>query len=191
MPPVGPVPPPTFPDWQDEGSYCDKWGCPDTWCLDRWIWELQRRKYYFFPDDRTAKLLPNDPHPAFGDFDNRTGIAWYHGIGLPWHDGGGVLRIDASEGHLLIRFELDRPLAIQIEKAREILEQAQIKRVGRKIAAGFHERNFFSYLRILDGRNAGASWSQLIEALPRHIANRTPQSARDFYGQAKALCLKL
>lgn len=191
MPPVTRVRAFICPDWTRESSYCDRWGCPDSWCLDRWVWEFQKRKGYFEQEYLDVKLLPDEPYPAMGDFDNRTGLVWHYGDGRPWHDGGGVLRVDAADNHVLVRFDMNRPLAPQIEKAAELLEATQVARVGKKISANFHQRNFFAYLRLLDGRHMGASWSQLSVVLPDHVGNRSPQAARDFHGQAKALCFKV
>lgn len=179
------------PDWRKKENYNDRWGTVDTWELSRWIWEFQKRKQYFLPEDLDVTLFPDEPYPEFGDFDNSSGLVWYFGTGVPWRDGGGVMRIDADDAHVLMRFDIGRPLAPQIEKAQEILMEVQIEKIGKKVSANFHQRNFFAYLRLLDGRHVGASWSQLSSVLPDHIANRTAQAARDFHGQAKALCFKL
>lgn len=85
-----------------------------------------------------------------------------------------------------IKFDLNRPLEPQIEEARELARQLQVRLNGKLVVNRRHPKKWLGYLRTLDAREAGASWSE-IAALHSATA-QTEQSARDIWEQAKALC---
>jgi len=90
-----------------------------------------------------------------------------------------------SNSEVAIVFDLSRPISEQIKSARTTLMDKQKLKFGKSLQKRSHQSKWLSYLRILDGREAGASWSQLATILPHTAAS--DQTARDVYDQAHAL----
>lgn len=88
-------------------------------------------------------------------------------------------------GHVAVRFNLQIPIAQQLDGLRGYLEE-QAKELGISHSRSHGEKRF-TYLRVLDARSRRASWSEISEILPASIGNRTPQAARDVHRQATRL----
>lgn len=127
--------------------------------------------------DGSSQPLPN---PRIGDQP-------YYAIS--WTDGAAVWREFGSErppaGFLRFDFDLSKPIDSQLDCAKQALKEFQVLEHGRLIQKRRHPTKWSTYLRILDGRAAGASWSQLTAILPSR--NGTEQAARDAWQQADAL----
>ena len=95
-------------------------------------------------------------------------------------------RVTQGEGEVLARFDLDKPLGPQIDAASNFLSKRQVQRHGRKLQHRRHPIKWLTYLRTLDAREVGASWSEISEILLQTAG--TGQTARDTWEQAKALC---
>jgi hypothetical protein len=89
--------------------------------------------------------------------------------------------------HLYLRLDLTRPLGPQLGALTQIAKRAQKPWTnGKKEIRRPHTRKWPLYLRVLDARDAGASYATIARALLTH-QNRTEQAARDVVKQAEAL----
>jgi Family of unknown function (DUF6499) len=94
---------------------------------------------------------------------------------------------DAEPHHLFIRVDLKRPLEPQFHALKQIAKNAQRSWNGGKInVRRAHKRNWPLYLRVLDARDAGASYATIARELLKN-RNSTEQAARDIVKQAEAL----
>lgn len=91
-----------------------------------------------------------------------------------------------EEHEVAAMFDLTKPLAEQLTAAKNFLERAQTKMQGQKVQKRRHKAKWLTYLRVLDGRECGATWSEIAQILPNNTA-RTEQNARDTWEQASAL----
>ncbi len=94
--------------------------------------------------------------------------------------------IGVDERHYRIDFDLDMPIGPQIEEAKDTLREFQIHRHGKTLQKRRHPDKWLMYLRVLDAREAGSTWSEIAEILSATVANE--QTARDIHKQASALC---
>ncbi|MGO4916551.1 hypothetical protein [Pseudogemmobacter sp. W21_MBD1_M6] len=91
-----------------------------------------------------------------------------------------------EQHQVAIKFDLDQPLEPQMKKVREVLRSQQKKIHGKLIQTRRHTTKWLQYLRSLDAREAGATWSE-IAAL--HVETmQSEQTGRDKWAQARALC---
>lgn len=86
-------------------------------------------------------------------------------------------------------FDLDRPINSQIAEVKTILEKGQKAIHGKLISPRRHPKKWFTYLRVLDAREDGASWSEIADLLT--VTAGTPQAARDTWEQANELRFKI
>lgn len=123
--------------------------------------------------------LPRLPNPRIGDQDSV----------LAFRDASAVVHTFNSEqppdGFERFDFDLSKPIEPQIETARHVLKELQVIEHGKLIQKRRHPKKWLTYLRVLDGREAGASWRELTVLLPHR--NGSEQSARDVWQQATAL----
>ncbi|MGD9919450.1 MAG: DUF2285 domain-containing protein [Paenirhodobacter sp.] len=94
--------------------------------------------------------------------------------------------IGPDEKYFRVDFDLDMPIRPQIEEAEKALKEFQIHRNGKTIQKRRHTEKWLTYLRVLDARECGASWSEIATILP--MTAGTEQTARDTWEQARALC---
>lgn len=94
--------------------------------------------------------------------------------------------IDLNRHEVAIKFDIDRPIGPQLEKARETLRSIQVKRHGKQIQVRQHVNKWLQYLRSLDAREAGASWSEI--STLHSETQQTDQTGRDKWNQARSLC---
>lgn len=127
--------------------------------------------------------LPRIPNPRIGEqpFDVLSFRDWDDAIvSIPAeHEPEGYLRAD---------IDLSKPIEPQLETLRDWAKDLQASKLGKVLQKRRHPAKWLTYLRILDGREAGASWAELSCLLP--LKNRTPQAARDTWNQADALRFK-
>lgn len=93
--------------------------------------------------------------------------------------------IKLEDNQMAIVFNLDKPIAFQIEQAKKSLQQRQVARHGSKLQKRKRSDLWLTYLRVLDARECGATWLQ-ISSILAHTAG-TEQAARDAWEQASAL----
>lgn len=94
------------------------------------------------------------------------------------------------DGAAALRIDLDRPIAPQLSGAMGYLLHLQKERHGRARQSRRHPRTWLSYLRVLDGRECGASWRQIYEAVlaDKKVCNQYPiQEARRTWEGARHL----
>lgn len=117
---------------------------------------------------------------------HRVGVVRGHGEYV-WDDDVGSARI--PEGIAAVKFDLSRPIEPQWEAMRETVLQCQKERHGRIKQSRKHPTKWFRYLRVLDARDAGASWKDIADLVIPKSENmtKTPQSARQVWLQARDL----
>ena len=93
--------------------------------------------------------------------------------------------VKPPKGYLRVDFDLSMPIEPQLHEAKLALQEVQKIELGKVIQKRRRPEKWLTYLRILDGRAAGASWSTLTRILPSR--NGTEQAARDAWQQADAL----
>ena len=104
----------------------------------------------------------------------------------PWNDEKRQ-RVEPQPYHIDLRVDLTRPLRPQFEKFAKLAANAQEGwSKGRKVHRRTRKDKWPLYLRVLDARASGATYSQIAHALLRH-QRQTEQAARDVVKQAEAL----
>lgn len=110
---------------------------------------------------------------------------------IAWQDGARALTLGGeetkTESYFRIDFDMTRALAPQLEMAKDWLTSIQAERVGKKIQVRQHPEKWPGYLRVLDARADGASWSMVANILPPTVSP-TVDTARSVHKQAEALC---
>ena len=90
------------------------------------------------------------------------------------------------KGYCRIDFDLSKPLGPQLKAAKQHLDYHQISYAGKRVQNRKHKSKWLTYLRILDGKEQGASYADLADIL-QHVRD-DPLAARDAHRQAEALC---
>lgn len=93
--------------------------------------------------------------------------------------------VPIQRNEFAVVFDLERPLGPQLEVAKRNLKDLQTDRLGKAMQQRRHPKKWLAYLRTLDAREEGASWSE-ISALHQNTAG-TEQTARDIWKAASAL----
>ena len=102
-----------------------------------------------------------------------------HSAAMAEHRG----KLAEESGHRLYNFDLSRPLGPQFAKAERFLKSVQEELYGKSVARRPRRANWRTFLRVLDGRDAGASLAEIALVLwPGQ--EKTPQSARDTFDAA-------
>ncbi|MCB5409445.1 hypothetical protein [Pseudogemmobacter faecipullorum] len=136
------------------------------------------------------------PNPRISDQPDHVifSVLDYPGSGLVPYDGEDALRqgresicLGSHKDFLVVGVDLRKPLSELITSLTGKISSMQKRKYGKKIEKRRQPTKWLTYLRVLDGRECGASWSQLSEIIPNSTA-RTEQTARDTWKQAKALC---
>lgn len=69
--------------------------------------------------------------------------------------------VPLKENEVAVRFNIDKPLEPQLAAARETLKELQRARNGKLVQTRRHPEKWLSYLRVLDARDADATWSEV------------------------------
>lgn len=203
------------PDWRDADAY----PAFAAWTIQRWHWEFIRRDDAYreqatqFLNCMDCGWTADEQSAAFEAYFKRWGycdevlnpvVSEYpddrlkrlkiNGVGIvtgsPEDRKMARARLDLSSGEIGIRFNCDRPLGPQLAAAKKMAEQAQIARHGYKLGEREQPDKWPTYLRALDARAAGASWSD-IAAFHPHSAVKTSWTGRDTHDRAIALRNKI
>jgi hypothetical protein len=107
--------------------------------------------------------------------------------------------IALQDGQVALTFEIDKPLAEQLEMAKKTLSDLQTQKHGKPLQKRRRPQKWLGYLRVLDAREAGAYWSQIATVFfEQGLIDRrkdpsggyrepAPQAARDLWNAANAL----
>lgn len=120
-------------------------------------------------------------------------------------DDWGRYAVDArltSESQMMIIFDLSKPLAAQLEKAKVYLSAIQNEYYGELKPPRYHRRLWPKYLRILDARDSGETFESIFENIElsglsveefdeRADRQNWAASGRQVWEQAHNLMLKL
>jgi hypothetical protein len=86
---------------------------------------------------------------------------------------------------IFARFDIGRPIKPQLERAAYYLRKLREEAYGEDADARLRRDLWVTYLRLLDAKDAGASYAGMTVLLPR--ADKTPQAARDALRAAERL----
>jgi hypothetical protein len=132
----------------------------------------------------SSTLDPSFPHYKPGIFEPKGGghSVWrakYDDETAAWNN-----------GLMSIEFDLKSPIAKQLERAERLLKTEQAARFG-EIGKGLrnHTTKWHTYLRVIDARDDGQSWSTIARKILRYTRNE-PQAARQVWEQAQRLMFK-
>lgn len=128
--------------------------------------------------------LPRLPNPAIGDQP--------YWVIADTDPDGGVRQITSEfepDGYLRVDFDLSKPLEVQLADARALALEMQVEQNGQRLQKREQTTKWLLYLRVLDARESGASWSVI--ARERIGPEATPQRARDTHKQAERLYFSL
>lgn len=126
-------------------------------------------------------LLQPLPNPRIGD-QPYFAISWTDGVGT-----GAFYKREPPAGHLRVDFDLSKPIEPQLRAAKKLLLTSQVKHAGKAIQIRHHPDKWPTYLRVIDARADGASWSMVAGILPSTVSS-TIETARAIHRQAEALC---
>jgi hypothetical protein len=200
---------------EDLRAYFDHWCEPTDVCVDghgkrpeaegfSHIDARSKFGYSPLPNPRVSRHNPNLIFPSVGDGlgnyivgfqpNNRVIGDLLEFVGVDLTDRQAqmlreVLRFryaPVEENEMLLTFDLDKPLEAQFSHARELLNVYQSERHSKLLQRRKSRDKWPMYLRVLDGRECGASWSEIGAVL--RYTDKSPQTARDIWNQARALC---
>ncbi len=110
-------------------------------------------------------------------------MAFYRGRGPEFLEGGKPENVMLPAGRFVVRFDLTRPLAAQLEAAKSQLIYEQMAMFGKELGTKKHGKKWLLYLRVLDAWECGAHWSEIAAIMPE-TTKRNIDTARDTYKQA-------
>jgi hypothetical protein len=115
-------------------------------------------------------------------------LRFYTGSGKDFLDGDTAEEFPIPEGWMGAILDLSKPWTSQGEDIRAQFEFLQSEQFGKVIRGRAHKKNWLRYLRVLDGREAGASWSKLADIAASNGDDvATPQDAKQVWDAARAL----
>lgn len=161
--------------------------------------EMWRKEYRTFvvymPAGRLKYSLPGYPNPLYSDAVG-TLLERQHGSvearEVTHWDLTRIKRGDAEPfdvlgfGHAFISFDLWRPIAPQLEGLESYLEGRRHYLAPRRMQR-VHPEKWIFYLRTLDAREAGHSWSVCAANIPPKTTNQSVENVRVYYQQGKLL----
>jgi hypothetical protein len=103
---------------------------------------------------------------------------------------GNAAKMQVPEGCVGLVIDLNRPIAEQLSRNRRLIERLQKERHGKKLQRRHHRELRLTYLRVIDGREAMASWTKIFEVVLKDTkgANANPaQEARGVWERARDL----
>jgi hypothetical protein len=206
-----------LPDWLSEDGYRGH----AHWDMDRWRWEFTRRrpdyreefeKYAVAADNENQASVRgiNDVSPDQPDdpgFCALSPNSWKFGLGgLPnpaiseqpfYAISFSSLTFGELEPpdpqFLTITIDLARPYAVLIKEVGEAIREMQSDENGKISAPKAHPEKWLRYLRVLDGRECGASWGKLAKVAASENSDGaaiTPQNAKQVHAAATAIMFK-
>jgi hypothetical protein len=189
-----------LPDWTKEGEYPNK----DKTEIWEWAWEFLRR----WPEYRNFWTEKVKPFTGANGFIHRdaAGNFWPHldelisrfGVDLPSppqsstpskfvssqisfvpYDGSrDFQRLQLKENQIAIIIDLARPLPTQFKRAYKSAETQQKSLKSRLKRARSRATGYVTYLRILDGGEAGARSTEIADLLFPKVSNDYPENKR-------------
>lgn len=115
----------------------------------------------------------------------------YVGEGPEWpNDNDATAIVHVPKGRLAVVLDLARPMSAQLDELKASLEATQEIEVGKPVTRRSHPTKWLTYLRVLDGRESGASWSDLTAALGKAMRSNLshePQAAAQVHKAAQTL----
>ncbi len=168
----------------------------------QWAWEFLRRRADYQQDYETIVRPVLDDDGSIGDGRTLHLILERYGLIFPMNPaertaldplfadnfvsevtdhGYGPQHIEVKAGEVLISFDLNQPLAAQLQRASIVLEADQrhyLRKAGR-VLLKFRERSqkWPLYLRLLDAEAAGAPTAAIASRLFQGLDNSDPDYA--------------
>jgi type VI secretion system activator RovC-like protein len=141
-----------------------------------------------FPDCYNKYGLSRLPNPAIGKQPFYLYFMMFrpYGPAMVVFPEDGVTEVSGETGSV-IKFDLTASIDDQLERARQLLERAQKRKLGHLVQPSRkHPAKWLTYLRVLDARESGASLSEMAKVLRW----QNPQAAHAVLQQARALQFK-
>lgn len=132
-----------------------------------------------------ALLNPANPCPFYLRFLPTFGYI-ETGRGLSYYRGGKLTELDLPEGTVAVTFDLTQPLKPQLARVKRALVELQERRAGRRVERRRHPEKWPLYLRVLDARDAGATWETIASKILVH-ERKEAAAARQIWEQAHQL----
>jgi hypothetical protein len=199
-----------IPDWTKEDEYPNRGKTK----IDKWAWEFLRRwpeyrnfwtgkvkpfigangfihrdaagNFWPYRDELVARFgvdLPSPPQDSVPSYFVSSSLRFFQ------YDGRDFQRIQLKKCEIAVVIDLARPLPTQFERARKCAKEQQklLKPNGLKHARS-RARVYITYLRILDGEEAGAPSAEIADLLFPKVSNDYPEHKRlnVFYDSRKA-----
>jgi hypothetical protein len=141
------------------------------------------------PDCYKKYGLNNLPNPGIGDQPFYVIMFRKRGPRLVLWPEDGIRGGRFQKTEAVIVFDLTAPIEAQLASIRRLLESRQKKEVGVVVKPGRrHLTKWIEYLRVLDARESGASWSQIATSGALGKVRRIePHWARDTWNSANTL----
>jgi len=129
------------------------------------------------------RISEQPPHCIL--FHNRS-VRFYTGSGKDLLEGDTAELFPIPEGWMGAILDLSKPWTSQADHIKAHFEFLQGER-GKVIRGRGHKNNWLRYLRVLDGREAKASWSVLADVAASNSDSATPQNAKQVWEAAQSL----
>jgi len=143
------------------------------------------------PDCYKKYGLHNLPNPAIGDQPFYVILFPSRAVGRVMFPEDGIEAGVFGATDAVIAFDLTCPVPQLLEDARQLLESAQKRKIGRLVQSSKrHPSKWLIYLRVLDAKESGASLSKIAGSDVLDGRRQDAQAARDVLKQAEALCFK-
>jgi hypothetical protein len=131
------------------------------------------------------------PNPAIGDQPFHVIMFPKRGPSLLLWPEDGIKEGFLETTQAVITIDLTAPLGDQLKAARRLLEGQQKATIGRLVRPGRkHQTKWLRYLRVLDARESGATYSEIARSGVLNGLGEDQQCARDVLQAAEALCFK-
>lgn len=96
-------------------------------------------------------------------------------------------QVSLKKNGACVEIDLTLPLVAQLDRAKELLEEAQRKLIDAglvKLDRGRNPGTWFKYLRVLDGREAGATWKDIGRVVHGERSDNVEQQAKTDHKRA-------
>lgn len=162
-----------------------------------WSEEYRDTVFYLPPQDAAYFGFSAIPNPLYSDSfsklrqDNPSAVGSLDARTLTeWHIANADVRKFGKTdllgpGQIAIVFDPNQAIEPQLDGLKEHLLQRTYHRI--KPLQRTHQKKWLRYIRILDAREQGASWSHCAEVLLSDHTAATPQTAADTFKQAERM----
>jgi hypothetical protein len=144
--------------------------------------DMVRLGYHSIPNPRISE----QPSSVLSPYNVPQDFKYFWGQGPRRQRGSQKIRA-LGDGEIAVVFDIDQPLREQIRGVEHLLQDQQSEKHGKRLQPQRrHPAKWLGYLRTLDARENGVSWTEV--ASFHQYTTKSAQTARDIWKQARALC---